>query len=70
LWIIFEHKGQELTRGYREMHNEQLSNFCFSPSRPIIRMMKPRRIVHVAGMDEVRKAYIILVGISERRRIL
>jgi hypothetical protein len=42
LRTIFGPKRDEVTRGWRKMHNEKLHNFYASPS--IIRMIKPRRM--------------------------
>jgi hypothetical protein len=47
----FESKKDEVTRGWRKLHNEQLNNLY--PSRSIIRMIKSRMIRwagHLAGM--------------------
>jgi hypothetical protein len=56
---IFGPKRNEVTGGWRELHNEELHNFYSSPS--IIRMIKSRRMRwagHVARMGENRNAYI------------
>jgi hypothetical protein len=48
---IFGPKRDEVTGGWRKLHNEELHNFYFSPS--IIRMIKSRRMGwagHVARM--------------------
>jgi hypothetical protein len=48
---IFGPKRDEVTGGWRKLHNEELHNLFFSPS--IIRMIKSRRIRwagHVARM--------------------
>jgi hypothetical protein len=60
---IFGPKRDEVTGGWRKMHNEELHNLYSSPS--IIRMIKSRRMIwagHVARMGEKRNAYRILVG--------
>jgi hypothetical protein len=60
---IFGPKGDEVTGGWRILHNEELHNLPFSPC--IIRMIKSRRMRsagHVARMGEKRNAYRILVG--------
>jgi hypothetical protein len=60
---IFGPKKDEVTGGWRKLHNEKLHNLYSSPS--IIRMTKPRRMRwagHVAQMEEKRNAYEILVG--------
>jgi hypothetical protein len=51
---IFEPKRDEVRRGWRKLHNEELHNLCSSPS--IIRMIKSRRMRlagHVARMGRI-----------------
>jgi hypothetical protein len=60
---IFGRKGDEVTGGWRKLHNEELHGLYSSPS--IIRVIKARKMIwagHVARMGEVRGAYNILVG--------
>jgi hypothetical protein len=68
---IFGPKRDEVTGGWRKLHNEELHGLYSSPS--IVRVIKARRMMrwagHVAGMGEVRGAYI-LVGRPEGRRPL
>jgi hypothetical protein len=55
--------GDEVTGGWRKLHNEELHNFHSSPS--IIRMIKSRRMRwtgNEARMWEKSNAYRILVG--------
>jgi hypothetical protein len=62
---IFRPKGDEVMRGWRKLHNEELRDLYSSPS--IIRIMKARRMRwagHVARMGR------LLVGKLERRRPL
>jgi hypothetical protein len=59
---IFGPKRDEVTRGWRKLHNEELHNLYSSPS--IIRVIKSRRMRsagHAARMGERRNAYRILV---------
>jgi hypothetical protein len=66
---IFGPKRDEMTRGWRKLHNEELHGLYSSPN--IIRVIKARRMRwagHVARMGEVRGAYNILVGRPEWRR--
>jgi hypothetical protein len=59
---IFGPKRDEVTGGWRKLHNEELHYLYSSPS--IIRMMKSRTMKlagHVARMGEKRNAYRILV---------
>jgi hypothetical protein len=68
---IFGPERDEVTEGWRKLHNEELHGLYSSPS--IIRMMKARRMRwawHMVSMGEVRGAYNILVGIPEGRRPL
>jgi hypothetical protein len=68
---IFRPKRDEVTGGWRKVHNEELHGLYSSPS--IVRMIKARRMSwagHVARMGEVRGAYNILFGRPEWRRPL
>jgi hypothetical protein len=61
----------EVTGGWRKLHNEELHNLYSSPS--IIRIIKSRRMRwtgHVARMGEKRNVYRILVGKPEGKRQL
>jgi hypothetical protein len=63
---VFENRvmrRDEVTGGWRKLHNEELHNLYSSPS--IIRVIKSRRMGragHAARMGEKRNAYRILVG--------
>jgi hypothetical protein len=64
-------KRDEVTGGWRKLHNEELHGFYSSSI--IVRVIKARRMRwagHVARMGEVRGAYNILVGKPEGRRPL
>jgi hypothetical protein len=68
---IFGPKRDEVTGGWRKLHNEELHNLVFSPS--IIRMMKSRRmrwVGHVARKGEKRNVRRISVGRPEGKRPL
>jgi hypothetical protein len=68
---IFGAKRDGETGGWRKLHNEELHNMSSSPS--IIRMIKSRKMRwagHVARMGEKRNVYRLLVGKSERKRLL
>jgi hypothetical protein len=57
---IFGPKRDEVIRGRRKLHNEELHSLYSSPS--IIRMIKSRRMRwagHIARMGEKRNAYRI-----------
>jgi hypothetical protein len=64
-------KRDEVTGGWRKLHNEKLHNLYSSTS--IIRMIKTRRMKwarHVARMGEKRNAYRILLGKPEGKGLL
>jgi hypothetical protein len=68
---IFGPKRDEVTGGWRKLHNEELHNLYSSPS--IIIIIKSRRMRlsgHVARIGEKRNAYRILVGKPEGKRPL
>jgi hypothetical protein len=63
---IFGPKMDEVTGGWRKLHNEELHKLYSSPS--IIRIIKSRRMRwagHVARMGEKRNVYRLLVGKPE-----
>jgi hypothetical protein len=66
---IFGPKRDEVTGGWRKLHNEELRNLYSSLN--IIRMIKSRRMRwtgNIARMGEKRNAYRILVGKLEEKR--
>jgi hypothetical protein len=68
---IFGPKRDEVTGGWRKLHNEELHSLYSSPS--IIRIIKSKRIRgagHVARMGKKKNAYRILVGNPEGKRPL
>jgi hypothetical protein len=68
---IFGPKRDEVTGGWRKLHNEELHGLYSSPS--IIRVIKARRMRwagHAARMGVVSGSYNILVGRPEGRRPL
>jgi hypothetical protein len=68
---IFGPKRDDVTGGWRKLHNGELRDLYSSPS--IIRMNKSRRMRwagYVARMGQKRNAYFLLVGKPERRRPL
>jgi hypothetical protein len=69
LMRIFGPKRDEVTGGWRRLHNEELHGLYSSPS--IVRVSKARRMRwagHVALIGEVRGAYNILVRRPEGRK--
>jgi hypothetical protein len=68
---IFGPKKEEVTGGWRELHNEELHNLYSSPN--IIRMIKAKKMKwagYVARMGKKRNEYRILVGKLEGKRPL
>jgi hypothetical protein len=68
---IFGPKRDEVTGGWRKLHNEELPDLYSSPN--IIRIIKSRRMRsagHVARMAEKKNAYRLLVGQPEGKRPL
>ena len=66
---IFGPKGNEVTRKWRKLHNEELNDLYSSPN--IVRVIKSRRLRwagHVACMEEGRGAHKVLVGKHEGKR--
>jgi hypothetical protein len=66
---IFGPKRDEVTGGWRKLHNEELHNLYSSPIR-IIKSRRLRWIGHVARMGEKRNAYRTLVRKPEGKRPL
>jgi hypothetical protein len=68
---IFGPKRDEVTGGWRKLHNEELHGLYSSPSIvKVIKSMRMKVTGHVALMGEVRNAYSILVGKPEGWRPL
>jgi hypothetical protein len=68
---IFGPKRDEVTGGWRKLHNEELRDLYSSTS--IIRIIKSRRMMwagHVGKMGEKRNVYRLLVEKPERKRPL
>jgi hypothetical protein len=63
--------SEEVARGWRRLHNEELHNLYTSPN--IMRGIKSRKMrwtARVARMGQMRNAYKVLVGKLERKRQL
>ena len=68
---IFGPTRDEVTGGWRRLHNEELNDLYCSPN--IVRVIKSRRVRcagHVARMGEERGVYRVLVGKPEGKRPL
>jgi hypothetical protein len=68
---IFGPKRDEVTGGWRKLHNKEHRDFYSLPN--IIRMIKSRKMRwagHVAQMGEKRNAYRLLMGKPEGKRPL
>jgi hypothetical protein len=68
---IFGPERDEVTRGWRKLHKEELNDLYSSPN--IIWVIKSRRMRwagHMARMSERRGVYRVLVGKPEGRRPL
>jgi hypothetical protein len=68
---IFGPKREEVSGGWRRLHNEELHNLYTSPH--IVKVMKLKRmrwVEHVARRGHKRISYNILVGNTERERPL
>jgi hypothetical protein len=66
---IFEPKRDEVTRGCRKLHNEELHNLYSSQS--MIRMIKSRRMRWAGSTNgEKRNVYRIFLGKPEGKRPL
>jgi hypothetical protein len=68
---IFGPKRDEVTGGWRKLHNEELRDLYSSPS--IIRIIKSRRmrwVRYVARMGEKKNVYMLFVGMPEGKRQL
>ena len=66
---IFGSTRDEVTGGWRRLHNEELNDLYSSPN--IVRVIKSRRVRwarHVARMGEERGAYRVLVGKPKGKR--
>jgi hypothetical protein len=67
---IFEGKRDEVTGGWRILHNEELLDLYCSPSIIGIVKSRMRWAGHVARMGEKRPAYRLRVGKPEGKRPL
>jgi hypothetical protein len=69
--LLFGPKRDEVTGGWRKLHNEELSDLYSLPN--IVRVVKSRsmrQVGHVARMGERRGLHRVLVGKTEGNRKL
>jgi hypothetical protein len=53
--IVFGHKGDEVTGGWRKLHNEEFRDLYCSPNIiPVIKLGRMRWMGHVACVGEGR----------------
>jgi hypothetical protein len=67
---VFRPKQDEVTRVWRKLHNEEITDQYSSPN--IVRVIKSRIMRwagHVAHMGERRGIYKVMVGKSEGKRL-
>ena len=67
---VFGPKRDEVTREWRKLRNEELSDLYSLPN--IVRVVKSRRMIwagHVARMGEGRGVHRVLVGKCEGKRL-
>jgi len=68
---IFGPRWDEVTGGWRRLHNEELNDLYSSPNIvPVIKPKGMRWAGHVARMDEEMGVYRVLVGKLEGKRPL
>ena len=68
---IFGPKRDEVTGGWRKLHNEELNDLYCSPNIVwVIKLRRKRWAGHVARMGERRGVYRVLVGKPEGKRPL
>jgi hypothetical protein len=71
LWRIFGPKRDEVTCGWRKLHNKELNDlYSLSNTVRVIKSRKMRWAGHVASMSGKRGVYRVLVGKPEGMRPL
>jgi hypothetical protein len=58
---IFGSKREEVTGGWRRLHNEELRKFYGSPNIWVTKLRRMKWAGHVSRMGDMRNAYKILV---------
>jgi hypothetical protein len=67
---IFGLKRDEVTGGWRKLHNEELHNLYSSPAIIMIKFRRMKWAGHVARMGEKRNAYRLLVGKPKGKKLV
>jgi len=71
LWRIFGPKRDEVTREWRKLHNEELSDlYCLPNNVLVIKWRRMRWAGHVTRREERRGVYRVLVGKPEGKGLL
>jgi hypothetical protein len=65
---IFGLKRVKVIREWRKLHNEELNDLYSSPNILWVIKLRMRWVGHVAGMEERRGLYRVLVGGNLRER--
>ena len=69
LRIIFGPKREEVTREWRELHNEELNDLYSPPNNVwVIKSRRIRQAGHAARIGEGRGVYRVLVGKPQVKR--
>jgi hypothetical protein len=67
---IYGPKREEVTGGWRKLHNEELRDLYSSLSTSIIRIMKSRRMRWAGHVELLGEVYTLLAGIPKGKRPL
>jgi hypothetical protein len=69
LWRIFGAKRKEVTKGWKNLHEEERHNLYFSSIR-VIKSKRMKWVEHVGRMEEMRNACTVLVRRPEGKNYL
>jgi len=65
---ILGSKREEVARGWRRLHNEELHTLYTSPNIRVIKSRRMRWAGHIARMGAMKNKYNILIGKPDRKR--